>query len=197
GMQTTVDNSGSGEPDTGRELNRYGRTGARRSLLDTVAFRALSQVCTMLSYVVMVRGMTERDFGIFNLLYGFVPVVSTVASLGLEQTLRRYQPEYLRGGSPAHAAWLVRVVSLAPLVTNVIVIAGLLLTWNRVAPIFHLGPYRREFALFALLILLLFQSRILQLSLASHMMHRYSVGSLAAVPALKLVIYSGLWAAHS
>jgi O-antigen/teichoic acid export membrane protein len=197
-MQATADQHDSGHPGTASdELNLYGRQGARRSLLDTVAFRALSQICTLLSYVVMVRGMAERDFGVFNLLYGFVPVVSTVASLGLEQTLRRYQPEYLRGGNPSQAAWLVRVVSLARLATNIVVIGALLLTWRFVAPIFQLGPYRFEFALFAVLILLLFQSRILQLSLASHMLHRYSVGSLAVVPALKFVIYTVLWRAHA
>ena len=38
--------------------------------------------------------MSEQDFGIFNLLYAFIPVVSTLASLGLEQVLRRFQPEY-------------------------------------------------------------------------------------------------------
>jgi len=43
--------------------------------------------------------MSKTDFGVFNLLYSFIPLVGTVASLGLEQTLRRFQPEYLRQGS--------------------------------------------------------------------------------------------------
>jgi hypothetical protein len=63
----------------------YSRDNARRSLIDTVAYRAMSQLATVLGYVVMVRGMTEEDFGVFNLLYAFIPVVSTFASLGLEQ----------------------------------------------------------------------------------------------------------------
>ena len=71
----------------------YTRGRARRSLIDTVMFRALSQIATVAGYIVMVRGMAKEDFGVFNLLYAFIPVISTVASLGLEQTLRRYQPQ--------------------------------------------------------------------------------------------------------
>src|SRR5262245_9014296 len=94
-------------------MSLYNRKTARRSIINTVVYRALSQVGTLLGYVAMVRSMTEHDFGVFNILYSIVPVVSTVASLGLEQTLRRYQPDYLRSGNLQAAAWLVRVVASA------------------------------------------------------------------------------------
>lgn len=173
----------------GKSSHPYSRRGARRSLIDTVAFRAVSQVATILGYIVIVRSMAEHDFGILSLLYAFIPVVSTLASLGLEQTLRRYQPEYLRAGRKDAASWLVRFVAASRLATNVAVIALVLLLWNLVAPLFHLAPYRAEFAMFSVLILLQFQSRILQLSLASHMLHRYSVGSMAMLPIVKLAGY--------
>lgn len=155
----------------------------------------MSQIATVVSYMVIVRNMAEHDFGVLSLLYAFIPVVSTVASLGLEQTLRRYQPEYLQAGNRAAASWLVRFVASARFVTNLVVIGIVLALWNLVAPLFHLGPYRVEFAMFGVLILLQFQSRILQLSLASHMLHRYSAGSLAVLPLVKLVVYLALaWA---
>ena len=126
----------------------YSRDNARRSLIDTVAYRAMSQVATALGYVVMVRAMTEEDFGIFNLLYAFIPFVSTFASLGLDQTLRRYQPEYLRSGNTAAAAWLVRFVASARFGTNIVLLSLILLGWNYVAPLFKLTPYKAEFAFF-------------------------------------------------
>ena len=103
-------------------MSLYTRGRARRALIDTVTYRAMSQVATILGYVVMVRGMTKEDFGVFNLLYSFIPVISTFASLGLEQTLRRYQPEYLRAGNRSAAAWLVRFVASARFGTNVILL---------------------------------------------------------------------------
>jgi O-antigen/teichoic acid export membrane protein len=170
-------------------MSFYNSGKARRSLIDTVSYRALSQLATVLGLVVMVRAMPKEDFGVFNLLYAFIPVISTVASLGLEQVLRRYQPEYLRAGNVAGAAWLVRFVVSTRFATNILVMAAVLLAWNLIAPIFKLGEYRTAFASFTLLALLFFQSRILQLSLSSHMLHRFAVGSVAILSVAKLIAY--------
>lgn len=170
----------------------YSARKARRAMVDTVTFRAISQVATIVSFIVLVRALPEVDFGVFHLLYAIIPVISAVASLGLEQTLRRYQPEYLSAGNTPAARWLVRFVASARFGTNVILLALILLTWNSVAPIFKLAPYRIEFAFFCLLVLLHFQARILQFSLASHMLHRFSVGSVAVLSILKLATYSSL-----
>ena len=136
--------------------------------------------------------MSEQDFGIFNLLYAFIPVVSTLASLGLEQVLRRFQPEYLRAGNQSAAAWLTRFVGSTRFAVDVIVLAAMFLAWNYIAPWFQLQPYRMPFALFCLLFILHFQARVLQLSLGSHMLHRYSVGSMAVMPIIKLAAYGGI-----
>ena len=174
-------------------MGLYTRKRARRSLLDTVTFRALSQIATMLGYVVMVRGMSEHDFGVFNLLYAFIPVVSTISSFGLEQTLRRYQPEYLSSGNNAGAAWLVRFVGSARFAINIVVIAIVLLAWNLIAPLFKLAPYRVDFVIFCVLMLLFFQSRVLQITLAAHMLHRFSVGSTLVTSLAKLAAYAALF----
>lgn len=170
---------------------------ARRSLFHTVTFRAVAQVATVLGYVVLVRGLPKRDFGVFSLLYAFIPLISTVASLGLEQTLRRFQPEFLRSGQPAAAAWLVRVVAAARLGMNLVVLAIILLAWDYAAPLFKLTPYRMEFVLFSVLVLLHFQLNILQLALASHMQHRFSVGSASILSSTKLLAYLALFAFHA
>lgn len=175
-------------------MSLYSPGKARKSLLDTIAFRALSQMATAASLVILVRGMTKEDFGVYSLLLAFIPVVSTVASLGLEQVLRRYQPEYLNAGNITAAAWLVKVVALGRFVTNIVVLSIVLAGWNYIAPIFKLTPYKFAFASFALLILLYFQTRILQLALGSHMLHRYSVGSIALQSFVKLLSYSLLFA---
>jgi O-antigen/teichoic acid export membrane protein len=199
-MERQPDNESGPEPNEkpGRPPRRlYTRDKARRSLLDTATYRAISQVTTFLAYIVLVRGMSEHDFGVLNLLYAFIPVVGTFASFGLEQTLRRFQPEYLRAGNRAAAAWLVRFVASARFGTNVVLLALVLLAWNLVAPLFKLTPYRGEFALFCVLVMLHFQLRILQLTLASHMLHRFSVGSGAILSAVKFAAYFGLYSFHN
>ena len=174
-------------------MSLYTSGQARRSLIDTMAFRVVSQMATVVGYVVLVRGMTKEDFGVFNLLYAFIPFVSTLGSLGLEQTLRRFQPEYLRAGNMPAAAWLLRFVASARFGTNVILLSVVLLCWNQVAPLFKLTPYRAEFLLLGLLVVLQLQARVLELALASHMLQRYSVGSMAVLAVVKLLVYCLLW----
>ena len=177
-------------------MSLYSRGTARRSLIDTVLFRCISQLATVAGFAVMVRGMSKEAFGVYNLFYSFIPVVSTVASLGLEQILRRYQPEYLRTGNKAAAAWLVRTIARARFGVNVAVLTILLLAWNHLAPIFQLTEYRNTFVVFAVLILMHFQAQIIQLALASHMLHRFSVGAIATLSVGKLIAYSALVATH-
>lgn len=131
-------------------MTLYSRGSVRRSLIDTVTLRAVAQISTVVGYVVLVRGMTEEDFGVLSLLYAFIPVSALVASLGLEAVLRRYQPEYLQSGNSAAAAWLVRIVAYGRFLTNVVVLGAVLIGWNYIAPIFKLTPdHRSAFAIFS------------------------------------------------
>ncbi len=170
-------------------MKLYSRVRARRSLFHTAIFRTLSQVASLASYVVLVRGLSEHTFGILSLLYAVIPVISTAASLGIAQTLRRFQPEYLRAGHAQTAAWLLRVAASARFAANIVLLGLILLLWHSIAPFFKLEPYRTEFLLFSLLILLHFQATILQISLSSHMRQGYSVGMSAVFAVAKLVAY--------
>lgn len=174
-------------------MSIYNRSSARKSLIDTAVLRAVSQVSTMLGYIVLVRGMTEHDFGILSLLYAFIHVVGTVASLGLQPMLMRFQPEYLRAGNHAAAAWLMRVVSSWRFGTNLVVLAIILLGWNYIAPIFKLtAEHRTAFAGVSVMMLLFFQTALQQQALGSHMLHRYAVGSTTALSLVKLALYGVL-----
>src|SRR5271168_369209 len=148
-------------------MELYSRAGARRALFHTVGFRVISQAATVLSFLVLVRGLTEQSLGVFNLLYSIIPVIGTVASLGLDQVLKRFQPEYLQAGNTAAAAWLTRVVTRTRLISNLGMLAAITLAWNAVAPVFHLSAHRADFELFGMVVLLYFQTIILQSSLAS------------------------------
>ncbi len=167
----------------------YSRHLARRSVVDTVRYRIISQLATLASYVVLVRGMSEQEFGVLSLLYALIPVLSTLASFGVEQVLRRYEPEYLRAGNIQGAAWLVRVVKFIRLSSNLVLLSLIGLLWNQVAPLFQLAAYRVEYAWFCGLLLLHFQANILQLTLSSHLLQRYAIGMTAVQSMAKLILY--------
>ena len=56
----------------------YSREKARRSLLNTVGYRAISQLATLAGYVLLVRTLSEQAFGIYSLLYAIIPVIGYV-----------------------------------------------------------------------------------------------------------------------
>jgi O-antigen/teichoic acid export membrane protein len=170
-------------------MKLYSRVSARRSLFHTAFFRTLSQFASLASYVVLVRALTEHSFGILSLLYAIIPVISTAASLGIEHTLRRFQPEYLRARQEQTAAWLFRIAASARFAANIALLGVILLLWDSIAPFFKLEPYRNEFLLFCVLILLHFQASILQISLSSHMLQGYSVGMTVVLAVAKLLAY--------
>ena len=140
--------------------------------------------------MVLVRGISEHDLGIYSLLYSIIPVIGTLASLGLDQVLRRYQPEYLQAGNLDAAAWLFRRVVRLRFLVNVAAIGLIVLCWQLVAPLFHLEAHLRDFELFSVVVMLYFQTLLLQSSLASHMLQKFSVGSIAVFSLSKLVGYS-------
>ena len=174
-------------------MGLYSRERTRRALFYTIAFRAVSQLSTMLSFVVLVRGLSEQGLGVYSLLYSIIPVMGTVISLGLDQVLKRFQPEYLQTGNTAAAYWLVKIVTRWRFLSNVVLLGALLLCWNLVAPLFHLTDQRSNFELFTLVVILYSQTIILQSSLASHMLQGYSVGSVAVLSIAKLVSYLLVW----
>jgi O-antigen/teichoic acid export membrane protein len=169
--------------------NPYSAARTRRSLTDIAAFKVLSQLATVGGFIVLARVMSQAEFGVYSLLYSIIAVIGTVLSLGLEQVLQRYQPEYLRAGNQAAAAWLLRIVASGRLAANLLLLAIVILAWDLLAPLVKLSGYRPLFLIFCLLIILHFQARILQLSLGAQMLHRYSAGSISLLAFLKLASF--------
>jgi O-antigen/teichoic acid export membrane protein len=170
-------------------MSLYSAARARSALIHTVGFRVVSQAATILSFIVLVRGISEHDLGIYSLLYSVIPVIGTLASLGLDQVLKRYQPEYLRAGNLGAAAWLLRRVVRLRFLVNVAAIALIVLCWQLVAPLFHLEAHLSDFELFSIVVMLNFQTLLLQSSLATHMLQKFSVGSVAVFSISKLAGY--------
>ena len=171
-------------------MTLYGSDRARRSLFDTIGFRALSQLASVAATIVLVRGISEVDFGAYSLLYALVPLFATFGSLGLDQVVRRFQPELLQTGQVPEAAWLVRTAARLRLMSNLLLIAVLLAVWPWVAPKFGFAVQRSGLLLFAAFLLLYFQVVLLQFALSSLMLHRFSMGAVAVVSMCKLAGYA-------
>ena len=176
--------------------NPYTQKGARAAAFHVVLFRIPAQIATLLGYVVLVRWLPETEYGVYGLFCAMLPMVGTLLSFGMENTLSRYQPEYLRRGENRLANRLVRKIALLRLAITGLFLATVLLFWSDIAPFFKVAQYREQFVLFALLMLTHFQCQILNLSLSAHLLHKYSAGLTAAFSIFKLAGYALVFMLH-
>ena len=139
-----------------------------------IIFRSLSQAATLVVTVLLVRALSETQFGIYNLLYSVIPLLSVIASFGLTNTLQRYIPEYYSREEYQIADNLYRLTSLIRLLSNIVILGLFLFFWNTVAPLLKLGEYRNYFILFTLVILLYMQRELLETCLTSFFLHKYT-----------------------
>ena len=163
----------------------YSKQRARNAVFHTLMLRPPGQIATVVGYVLLVRLLSEADYGIYNLFYALLPLLAAGASFGLEHTLRRYQPEYLKSGEHGLADLLVRRIGLLRLVSTAAALTLLYLFWPNLAPIFKIEDYRSLFLLFAVLALTHFQCSILTVALSSHLLQKHSMGMQAVVSLLK------------
>lgn len=176
--------------------NLYTRKSARSAAFHALLLRVPAQFATLLSYVVLVRVLPEAEFGIYSLFYAMLPVVGTLLSFGMEDTLMRYQPEYLRKGENRLADRLTRRVGQLRLVTTVLFVVVVLAFWNQLAPLFKVADYREHFLLFAAVVVSHFQCQLLSISLSAHLLQKYTVGLTAVFSIVKVAGYAAafyLW----
>jgi O-antigen/teichoic acid export membrane protein len=181
----------------------YTRRSARTATFHALAFRVPAQLASVLGYVLLVRVLPESEFGVYSLFYAIVAVVGTLLSFGMEDTLRRYQPEYLRRGENRLAHMLAQRIGWLRLITTLLFGVVTLFFWDTIGPLFKIAEYRREFLLFVVLMTSHFQCQLLGMALSAHLLQKYSVGWTAAFSLVKLLGYAAaalvwhldLWAA--
>ncbi|WDP90549.1 MAG: oligosaccharide flippase family protein [Desulfobacter sp.] len=126
--------------------------------------------------VLLVRALSEHDYGIYNLLYSLIALMGMVFSFGIANTLQRYMPEYYSRGEYEIAHRLYRVASFLRLVSNITALAIFLLLWDFAAPILDVAAYKNYFLLFCFIIILHLQRSILETCLNSYFLQKYSQG---------------------
>ena len=124
--------------------------------------------------VLLVRALSEHDYGVYNLLYSVIALIGVIASFGIGNTLQRFIPEYYEKGEFRIANNLYRTSSLIRLISNVAILSVILLLWEYVSPHLKIAEYRKYFIIFAVVILLHMQRGILETCLSSYFLHKYS-----------------------
>jgi O-antigen/teichoic acid export membrane protein len=168
----------------------YTRRSARAATFHTLVLRVPAQIASLLGYVLLVRLLPESEFGVYSLFYAVVPVVGTLLSFGMEDTFRRYQPEYLRKGENRLAYLLAQRIGWLRLITTLVFGVVAFVFWDLMGPLFKIAEYRAQFLLFIVLMIGHFQCQLLSMALSGHLLQKHSVGWMAAFSLTKVVGYA-------
>jgi len=155
-------------------MNKEIKTKTTNAVKHTLIFKTLGQGCSLIATILLVRGLSENDYGIYNLLYSIIGLLGTIASLGIGNTLQRYIPEYYQRGEFKIAHNLFRMTSAIRLVTDASILGFILLFWQEISPVLKLSAYKSYFMLFTLVIILHQQRNMLEICLSSFFLHKYS-----------------------
>ena len=144
--------------------------------ISTVILKFINQILSFLATVLLVRTLSEQEFGIYNILYGTIPLLGIVASIGLPSVLQRFLPEYYIKNEFILGAKLVGRASVIRFVVSVIILTGLILLWDSFAHLLKISDYKDIFMIFAICIIAFQQWGFLQISIEAHFLHKLSFG---------------------
>jgi len=142
----------------------------------TIIFRGLAQVMSLLAIVVLVRVLSQHDYGVYSLLYTAMSVIGMLFSFGIANTLQRFIPDYYSRGEFKIANTIQNIAMLIRLVSNISIIFIFFAFWDNIAPLLKIEQFKEYFFLFTIVIILHFQRGILEVCLTSYFLHKYSQG---------------------
>ena len=140
----------------------------------TLLFKSIGQICSIAATILLVRALSEHDYGIYNLLYSLIGLIGTIASLGLYNTLQRFIPEYFENGEFSTAQTLFRTASLLRLITDIVVLGLIMIFWQSISPLLKITAYKNYFLLFSAVVILHQQRSMIEICLTSHFLHKYT-----------------------
>jgi len=156
----------------------------------TLIFKTLSQSFGLTAAILIVRALSEAEYGIYNLLYTSISIITMIASLGISNTLQRFIPEYYQRREFILAHNLYRFLTFLRIITNILILGCFLLLWEQIAPLLKLAPYKPYFMLFTLVIFLHMQRGMLDICLTSFFLQKYSKSIGCLFSAIRVIGYA-------
>lgn len=171
---------------------RLGGIAARRAAMFTILFQGLSKVTALVVVVLLVRILSEEDYGVYNVYFSIIAFIGTVFSLGISSSLTRFLPEYHKNYHDRLAHSLYRYGSIARFASNFVVLMIMWLFWDRISEFLQIGESKDVFTIFALIVLTHFQASILSTTLSAYLLQKQAFGGHFLFALAKLLGYGFL-----
>lgn len=155
----------------------------------TAVFKMLRQLLSIVGIILLVKILSENDYGIYNLFYSLIATFGMFASLGIMNTVQRYIPEYYGRGEFLIAHRLYRTASMVRLFSNIICLGLILILWDILAPVLKIEAYINYYFIFSIILLAHFQWGLVDTCLSAYFKHKLSQATATLFVLIKVAGY--------
>lgn len=170
---------------------------ASRQIFDKAADAGLSaavlkifhQIISFGVTILLVRTLSQEEFGIYSILYAVIPMLEIVGSLGLQNVLQRFIPEYYAKSELRLANRLALRAFFLRFIASIIVISVIFIYWDTLAGLIKIQEYKNYFAIFCICIIAYQQWSILSVTVEAFFLHKYAFYIQIAVVTARAAAY--------
>ena len=136
---------------------------------------AVTLTASVFITIIIVRGLSVEDYGIYTLLYSLISYVSVIASFGLPATLQRFIPEALQQKNYQQLRQLVIRAMLICIFFTSITIALAFVFNGPIGRLLRVEGWIKYFSVFGWGIIIYLEAALMTSVLHSLFLHKYSV----------------------
>ncbi len=157
--------------------------------LSTAVLKIFHQVISFGATVLLVRALSQEEFGIYSILYAIIPMLNIVGSFGLQDVIQRFLPEYYIKKEFKLASKLVFRVFIMRSIVSIIVIFAIFVYWDTLSALIKIKEYKTYFAIFCVCIIAYQQWGILTATVEAFFLHKFAFYIQIAVVTMRAAAY--------
>lgn len=157
--------------------------------LSAAVLKVFHQVISFGVTILLVRTLSQEEFGIYSILYAVIPMLEIVGSLGLQNVLQRFLPEYYAKNELRLANRLALRTFFLRFIASVIVISVIFIYWDTLSGLVKIQEYKNYFAIFCVCIIAYQQWSILSVTVEAFFLHKYAFYIQIAVVTARAAAY--------
>ena len=162
-------------------------TRTRRSTLASLVQKIVTPALSLLVTVVLARGLSAVDYGVYGVMQGLLPYFTLLTGLGLGYAFLRFIPEFHTHGQDGWVRRLVTVgLSLRGLASVAALVVAVLL-FGPISGFLGLESTREQFAVFGIAMILTGEAILVSQALNGLFLHAWAVGAQIVYSLLKAV----------
>ena len=144
----------------------------RASTIFVLPAQLLSKVLGLLYVVLLARGLTVDDYGIYNFIVGGLLIFSYLSNFGLGSSLQRFIPEYAELKQYARIVRTILIAHAFRIILATVSLVGTIVFFEQWAVYFSIEGRQDEFIVFAVGAFILFQVEYFQIEFNALFMHK-------------------------